>query len=199
MPKPFIAIYGITNLGKTTQVNLIADRCKKEGIKVWVQKYPKYDLEPTGPLIHEAIKGGNPKKLFAGEIQALMARNRFDFENYIHDILYGIRKEGHASVIAEMYTGTGLAYGMGDGVNKEYLLALNQNLRVPNISILLDGERFLESVEKGHRFEEDSIVTAKIRAIHLELAQEFGWHIVNANQSVEEVHNQIWELIKEYL
>jgi thymidylate kinase len=199
MPKPFIALYGITNLGKTTQVNLIDERCKKEELKVWIQKYPKYDLEPTGPLIHEAIKGGNPKKLSAGEIQALMARNRFDFQNHIDNILYGIRKEGLASVVAEMYTGTGIAYGMGEGVNKDYLLALNQNLRVPDISILLDGERFLESVEKGHRFEEDSIVTAKIRAIHLDLASEMGWHIINANRSISVVHEEIWDLIKDRL
>jgi thymidylate kinase len=60
-------------------------------------------------------------------------------------------------------------------------------------------KRFLESVEKGHRFEEDSIVTAKIRAIHLDLASEMGWHIINANRSISVVHEEIWDLIKDRL
>lgn len=32
MKKSFIALYGVTNIGKTTQINLIKERCEKEGI-----------------------------------------------------------------------------------------------------------------------------------------------------------------------
>ena len=98
-----------------------------------------------------------------------------------------------------MYTGTGLAYGIGEGVNKEYLLALNEGLRIPDISILLDGNRFMESAEENHRFEQNDELTERIRKIHLELALEMNWQIINANQPKEEVHEQIWKIIKDQL
>ncbi len=197
MKKSFIAIYGITNLGKTTQVEIIKERCKVENIPIHIQKYPIYDLEPTGPLIRQAIKEGNPKKFSAGEIQALMAKNRFDHNEWIRDHLHF--DGGTSSIIAEMYTGTGIAYGKGDGVHSEYLLALNKGLVVPDITILLDGNRFMESVESSHRFEQDHEKTEAIRQIHLDLAAKNNWHLVNANQSKAEVHQQIWSLIKPYL
>lgn len=168
-----------------------------------MQKYPVYDLSPTGTLIFEAIKGGNPKNLSAGEIQALMAKNRFDFEKEEQILFNSNGSVPYFSflfpIVAEMYTGTGIAYGIGDGVSKEYLLALNCGLRVPDVSILLDGQRFMGSIERGHRFEEDAEKTENIRQIHLELAADRGWHIVNANRSVVEVHERIWTLIREYL
>lgn len=190
----FIALYGITNVGKTTQIELFKERCEKEKVRLYTQKYPIYDLVPTGPLITEAIKKGNPKNISAGEIQALMAKNRFDFQSQLEQLT-----ATHNLVIAEMYTGTGIAYGIGDGVNKEVLLAINKGLVIPGINILLDGKRFLESVEKGHRFEEDREKTGYIRRIHLELAKEHGWHTVNADQDRDVIHQQIWKIVTKSL
>lgn len=148
-------------------------------------------------MIHEALKGGNPKGLSAAALQALAAKNRFDFQPTLEELLSSPTRG--VSAVAEMYTGTGIAYGLGDGVNKECLLALNHGLRVPDISILLDGERFMESVEQGHWFEEDVKKTAHIRNIHRELAAAEGWYLVNANQPPEAVHERIWCLLREYL
>ena len=53
----------------------------------------------------------------------------------------------------------------------------------------------MDSVEAGHRFETDDEKTERIRLIHLDLAKEFNWSIVNANRSVEEVHDDIWEIV----
>lgn len=186
----FIALYGITNVGKTTQIDLFKERCEREKINLCTQKYPIYGLEPTGSLITEAIKKGNPKNLSAGEIQALMAKNRFDFQSQLEQLTFT-----HNLVIAEMYTGTGIAYGIGDGVNKEVLFAINEGLVIPGINILLDGNRFLESLEKGHRFEEDSKKTEDIRCIHLDLAKQYKWSVVNANSPKEVVHEDIWNLV----
>lgn len=188
----FLALYGITNVGKTTQIDLLKKRCKEENISLFTQKYPVYDLEPTGPMIFSAIKGGNSEKLSSAEIQALMAKNRFDFQPQLEYLANAVDID---IVVAEMYTGTGVAYGIGDGVNKEVLLAINEGLVIPAVSILLDGERFLESIEKGHRFEEDKEKTERIRSIHLELAKMYDWHIINANQNKEIIHEQIWSLV----
>jgi dTMP kinase len=185
-----ITIMGITNLGKTTQQNILEERLKKEGYNIVSFKYPMYTHEPTGPRIFDYLKKGNPENLSPTEFQKLNVQNRKDFEPVVKEFL----QQGYL-VLAEMYVGTGIAYGMGDGIPKSDLIEWNKELLQPDISILLDGNRFMESKESGHIFEEDDEKTENIRKIHLELAQDFDWDIVNANQSIEKVHQDIWNII----
>lgn len=186
-----ITIMGVTNMGKTTQQKLLETKLQSNGISFISLKYPVYDLEPTGPRIHAYLKGGNPENLSPVDFQKLNVQNRFDFQPTLEKLL-----EEHQIVIAEMYVGTGIAYGMGDGILKQDLVDWNNGLLVPDVAILLDGKRFLESKEQGHIFEQDDEKTESIRKIHLELAQDFGWSMVNANQSVDQVHKDIWDIVQ---
>jgi thymidylate kinase len=189
-----VTIMGITNVGKTTQMEILERLMVKKGLKFKTLKYPIYDLVPTGPRIHSFLKGGNPENLTPKDFQELCAQNRKDFEPQLIQLL-----ANNDIVVAEMYTGTGIAYGVGDGVPKDHLLKINYGILLPDVSVLLDGDRFLESREKVHRYENDDEITEKIRKIHLGLAKDFDWKIVNANQSVEEVHKQIWQEISLFL
>lgn len=189
-----ITIMGVTNVGKTTQMDFLEKRLINNGLSFKMLKYPIYDLLPTGPRIFAVLKQGNPENLNAKELQELCAENRKDFQNKLEELLSTIDV-----VIAEMYTGTGIAYGIGDGVPKDFLLEINQGLLEPDVSILLDGERYMESKEAGHRFENDDEKTNFIRNIHLELADELGWTIVNANQDREIISNQIWTEIEKII
>ena len=186
-----ITIMGVTNMGKTTQVELLEKALLKTGFKFKTLKYPIYALKPTGPEIFAFLKEGNPKKLSPKEFQTLCAQNRKDFEQQLKQMLFE-----NDIIVAEMYTGTGIAYGIGDGVSKNYLLTVNKGILEPDASILLDGGRYLESKETGHIYETNDVLTERIRKIHLELAKEFGWKILNANQTREEIHEQIWNEVK---
>jgi len=186
-----ITIMGVTNMGKTTQQKLLESRLESIGISFVSLKYPLYDLDPTGQRIHVYLKKGNPENLTPIDFQKLNVQNRFDFQERLEELVHQ-----YQIVIAEMYVGTGIAYGIGDGIPKQDLIDWNQGLSIPDVSILLDGERFLESKEEGHIFEQDDEKTERIRKIHLELAKDFGWSIINANQSVEQVHEDILNIIK---
>ncbi len=188
------ALYGVNNTGKTTQQKRLEERLRAEGYKVKYLKYPLYDFEPTGPRINAYMRQGNPEGLSAQEFHELQIRNKRDFEPELERLL-----SENDIVLAEMYTGTGIAYGMGDGLPKEWLLAEYSPLRKADISILLDGARFLESREVGHHFEEDDEKTERTRLAHLELAKDFGWDVVNANQSIEAVHAEIYSRVKKLL
>ncbi len=183
-------IMGVTNTGKTTQIELLEETLQKQNIKFHTLKYPIYKFETTGPKIFACMKGGNPEKISALELQQLCAQNRKDFEPELKKLL-----TKNDIVIAEMYTGTGIAYGMGEGLDKNELIEMNKGLLVPHLSILLDGKRFLESIEKGHRFEEDAEKTEKIRQYHLELAKDFGWKVLRSDRSRERVAKDIWQEI----
>lgn len=189
-----ITILGVTNVGKTTQLKLLEERLLRDGLKFKILKYPMYSHEPTGPRAYAFLKGGNPENLTAKDFQEICAQNRKDFEPELLELL-----NENDVVIGEMYVGTGLAYGVGDGVSKDYLLEINQGILEPDLSILLDGNRYLESREAEHIYEKDDDMTEKIRKIHLDLASEFGWDIVDANKTREDIHEEIYEKVKKVL
>ncbi len=187
----FIVIYGINNLGKSTQAELLVESLEKAGLKVQYLKYPIYDLKPTGPQINEVLRGQVGQKMSEEELQAIYTQNRRDFQPQLIKLI----NEG-VNVVAEDYIGTGLAWGWSKGADLEKLIASNKGLLKPNIEILLDGERFIEARENGHLHESNDELVEKCRANHLQLAARFGWSVINANQEIEEVQEDILKVIE---
>lgn len=190
-----INIQGINNLGKTLQVGLLKERANSLGYSCETIKYPVYDLEPTGPRITLATKKGNPEGLTAKDLQLLNGKNKHDYEVILLQLL-----EESDLVIAEMYRGTSVAFGIGEDLEKTFLESLEEDLIKEDLTILFDGERFMEAKEVGHRFEDSNDDRlSRIRQIHLDLAKERGWNVVNANQPIEVVTDELWGLIKKVL
>jgi thymidylate kinase len=131
----FIVLYGANNLGKTTQVGMLDDRLLKIGGPNKVLKYPIYELEPTGSRINQALRGG--LEISDEGLQREFAQNRRDFEPELKRIL----KEG-TWVLAEDYTGTGIAWGVAHDIPLETMEKMNRDLLKEDVAVLLDGERF---------------------------------------------------------
>lgn len=190
----FIVIYGANNIGKSTQVGKIASRMASEyHEQLLLIKYPIYGLKPTGPQIKRVIKGSvkNVSDMPGIELQKLYAQNRRDFQDIIESCLMsGIH------VIAEDYIGTGIAWGMTNGVSLKDLLEINNYLLLPDLSILLDGKRFKSGIEKQHIFENaGNDIWQKNREIHLQLAKKYKWKVIKSDDPEEIVHNNIWTLL----
>ncbi|MEK7464502.1 MAG: hypothetical protein AAB617_01860 [Patescibacteria group bacterium] len=198
MPGKFIVIYGINNLGKSTQAKLLVERIKKQASHTVAErevpaeyvKYPIYDLEPTGPMINAYLRKGNPDGLSPREFQMLHAQNRTHFEKFL------LAKLDRYHVVAEDYLGTSIAWGAGAGVDRNLLKSLNSHLLSPDIAFLFDGTRFSDGIERGHAHESNDDLTERVRLVHLELAVEFGWHIIDANRPIEVIHGEIWSKTK---
>lgn len=203
MKGKFIVIYGINNLGKTTQAKLLTERIRnslKDNQAVQHIKYPIYDLVPTGLAVNDYLRKGNPHKLSPETFQVLNVLNRLQFQPQLQAMLNEENiSETSTTIVAEDYWGTGLAWGIGAGVNKEFLLSLNTVLLKEDIAFLIDGERFHSGVEKEHIHETNDSLTENVRLIFQGLAKEFGWHVINANQTVEDVHEEIWKKVKEMI
>ena len=185
----FIVFYGINNLGKTTQAKKLIERLKEQGYEAEYLKYGIYDLEPSGPILNDYLREGNPFNLSSREFQIFQALNRTQFESTLKQKL-----ESGIIVVAEDYTGTGIAWGMGGGVDKDFLEKINSHLLKEDLAILFDGDRFMEGVEDGHKHETDNEFTNKVRKIHLELGEEYGWTKINANDGIDAIHEKIWDL-----
>lgn len=189
MSYKFIVLYGINNLGKTTQAKELVDRLKSEGEPAWYLKYAVYNLVPSGPALNAYLRGGNPHGLSPREFQLIQALNRTQHQGVLSEML----SIGH--VVCEDYVGTSIAWGAGAGVDIEFLVKINSHLREPDVALLFEGQRFPSGIESSHCHESDPELTEKVRKIHLSLAGKFGWVVINANNSPEVVHEEIWNIV----
>lgn len=190
----FIVLYGINNLGKTTQAKLLVEELGQGGHPAKYLKYPIYDLEPSGVILNNYLRGGNTYKLSPREAQIIYAMNRAQYEQaLLTDLEAGI------NIVAEDYWGTGVAWGMGAGVEKKFLLELNTKFLREDLALVFVGERFLSGLEHNHRHEQDSDLTERVEAAHQELADEFGWQEINANQSKDQVFEEVWSKVQAIL
>lgn len=192
MKGKFIVFYGINNLGKSTQVELLISKLHQHGISAEFLKYGVYDLKPSGELLNEYLRKSNPYGFSPREFQLCHALNRTQYEPILQEKL-----NAGTWIIAEDYKGTGIAWGVGAGVDKDFLIRLNSHLLAEDLCILFDGERFVSGIEKDHKHEQNAELTNTVKGVHLELAQMYGWDIINANQSPENVHENIWTIIVE--
>ena len=189
----FIVICGMNNLGKTTVIDGLMEHLKTKGQNVVFLKYPIYDLEPTGPRINKYLRGGNPEKLNSDNVQEVYTQNRRDYQPKLQEML-----DSGKLVIAEDYVGTGIVWGMIGGASLERMEKLNQGLKETDLTILLDGERFLTGIESGHTHESAMELWDRGRQMHLDLAARYNWKIVNANQTREQVLKDVVTIVDNY-
>lgn len=188
-----IVTYGINNLGKSTQANMLVDRMNAEGYPTIYVKYPIYDIEPSGKMLNDYLRGGNPHGFSSREAQMLYILNRTQFQKHIEEVL---AKGTH--VIAEDYIGTGIAWGTGSGVDIKLLTRLNNHLLLENLVFLFEGKRFIEAREDGHLFENNDPLTQKVQTIHNTLGETYGWIRINANREKHIIHEEIWAHVKRH-
>lgn len=188
----FIVLYGVNNLGKTTQAKLLVENLIIQlSQKAEYMKFPVYDLQPSGPEINNYLKQGNPYDFTPREFQFLQILNRTQFAPKLETKL-----NNGIWVVAEDYTGTGIAWGMATGVNKNLLYNLNSHLPKEDLGILFEGEPFAETLDRTNVHETNPELLKKTEIIFKDISKDFGWESVNANQTKDEVQENIMQIVK---
>ena len=188
----FIVIYGINNLGKSTQANLLVKAIKKAGKKAEYIKYPIYDSEPAGKLINEYLRKGNPQKFTPREFQLL---HFIDRKN--HEAILKNKLEKGINIIAEDYFGTAMAWGLATGVDLKFLEYLNKFILKEDMAFFLDGKRFREAEEKNHKHEKDENLMEKARIAHLKIGKKYGWQKIDVSLPLEKKHEIVWGKVRQ--
>jgi len=189
-----IVLYGINNLGKSTQAKLLVERLKNNGYQAEYIKYPIYTLNPSGIILNDYLRNNNSFNLSQREAQIIFAFNRTQYQDELITKL-----EAGINIIAEDYIGTGIAWGIGSNVNEDFLKKINSHLTPEDLVFLFDGERFREAIENNHKHENDDDLTTKVRWAHLKLREEYGWIKINANKTIEDIHEELWQKTDELL
>lgn len=188
----FVAIYGINNIGKTTQVQLLKENYIKQGLKVFTLKYPIYDIDPSGTFLHTVLRS-RQQTLSEEELQMWFALNRYQFQSKLQHLL-----ATYDLVIAEDYTYTAVAWGSCKGLDQDWIEKINDKLIQPNLEILITGERSLETVEKGHIHENQHDLADKVSTKLKNLAQDKSWKVVERQAEISQTQDLLLDIIDTY-
>lgn len=189
-----IVIEGFDQAGKRTQSELLAKSLKTRKLKCKIFSFPDYTT-PIGKEIKYYLNG---KRKFPPQvIHCLLAANRWEKLKQIQDAL-----SKNYILIMNRYYQSNLVYGKANGQNLKWLLNLDSGLPKENLVILLDvksKDSFSRKKARRDKFEKDKEFAQKIIRTYRTLAKKFGWKIVNASQTQEQVHKAIKEIAIRYI
>ncbi len=185
-----ICLEGIDASGKATQSKALCDRLNGSGFNCKLVAFPDYRT-PVGLNIRAYLDG---KISISREVrQLLYVANRWERRDDIVDWLNSGR-----FVVADRYIPSGLAYGLANGLDLDWIMTLEKGLPVPDLVIVVDisvettAERLLAVRDA---YERNEAFLKKVRDSYLSLAREFGWTVVNGELSVEDVSEEIWSVV----
>jgi thymidylate kinase len=190
----FITLYGINNIGKSTQAQILTERLIGAGYDAEFLKYPNYSVEPTGKFLDSVLRGASEQKISEDELQMWFVLNRYQFQPEIEKKL----EEGKI-LVAEDYIGTGIAWGIAKGLDRKWLEAINEKLLKEDLAIMLYGNRHVSAKEPSHIHEQNDALIEKCRLVHEDLAARYGWKKVEVKEQITDTAGGLWEVVEGFL
>lgn len=189
-----VVIEGSDQAGKKTQSELLARTLKKSKIKTKIFSFPDYTT-PLGKEINGFLHG---KRKFPPQvIHCLLAANRWEKESDIKKAHYE-----NSVLVMNRYYQSNLVYGVANGLPLSWLEGLDVGLPKADLVIVLDvsqKESFLRKKSNRDKFEKNIEFLKKISKTYRILAKKYGWHIVDASQSKDQVHQSIMKILSKKL
>lgn len=198
----FIVIEGIDGSGKSTQIQLLANRLTADKRKVYTTAEPTVSL--TGGMLRDALRGVTKKTTC--EIAAMFLLDRI-FHNV--NPVNGIEKflASGVDVICDRYYYSSLAY-QGSETDFDWVLDMNINcpeIRKPDICIFLDldPDKCIERISKNRMvteiYEEKSRLE-KYRKRYFDIFEMLKFTdniaVLDTDRSIESIADDIHELVE---
>ena len=210
-----ICIEGTDGAGKATQARLLAERLQPSVLF----SFHRYDT-PLGALIKRHLMGevlltepapsnttivstnGMVSTLIANGqkapedslmFQCLATIDKYDAANDIR----AAQAEGK-HIICDRYTQSALAYGMADGLDKEWLKRIQSSLPVPDLNLFIDvteEEALRRRPQLRDRYERDREKQRVVRRMYQDvwsMGLSGRWVTIPGHLSVEQVHEMVW-------
>ena len=201
----FIVFEGIDGAGKTTQINLLADRLRSAGLD------PVVTAEPTGMETGKAIR-----RVLSGALQktptqvaAMFVQDRIDHNVDPEQGIEAMLATGKA-VICDRYYYSSLAY-QGSLTDFDWVMAANcscPEIRHPDLCIFLDlsPEESMKRITKGRtstEIYEKAETLATFRARYLDVFEKLSARgekieIIDASGTIEQAAERIAEVISKH-
>lgn len=208
-----IVIEGSDGSGKATQTALLADRLKKEGLKINTLSFPDYDSESSA-LVKMYLRGDFGKD--ANAVSPYAASLFYAADRYAsYQTSWRIKYEAGEMFLADRYVASNFVH-QGVKLNEnerekfiEWLEDLEYNklnLPKPDMTIFLDmpPEVSLNLVKTRGRsdiHEKDADYLKNVYNTYNLLSNKFGWEKIccsfeNSPKSVEEISGMVYNKVK---
>jgi len=193
-PGIFIVFEGLDGSGQSTQAELLRHYFEDNKDLVILTKEPTEDSK-SGRMIRKVLR--KEKKIEPDELQKLFVQDR---KEHLNNLIIPNLKNGKF-VISDRYFLSTCAFG-GINLDMEWLIELNNEFILPNITFLLnvDPRICIERIDKrGKRFEffEEEKKLTKVRENYFKLAKRFpNIYIINGEFSKEAVFKEILNKFK---
>ncbi|MCC6178545.1 MAG: dTMP kinase [Chloroflexi bacterium] len=187
-----IAIEGIDQAGKQTVCERLVDVLVSTGVPAEQLGFPDYTT-PLGMEIARFLRG---ERSYPAETrQLLYAANRWE---RVADIRAWLAR-GRA-VIVDRYIASGVAYGAAQGLDIEWMLAVERGLPPADVTLLLDIPPDVSLARKTtarDAYEARTDLLTRARAAYHRLAAAPAWHIVDAAADRDTVWSRVLAALDE--
>jgi dTMP kinase len=198
MSGAFIVFEGADGAGKSSVCKRVAESLTAKGFEV-VQT-----AEPTHEGIGAFIRSGSAGAISQRTEALLFVADRNDHTERIEKDV----SEGRI-VLCDRYFASTVAYQSarldGDASDMDWLIRINDEfIDRPNAIILLDIDPEIGMGRVGDRGEEISKFERldfqkQVRANYLYLAEQYGFDVVDASQSKDEVFEKVMEIVEKVI
>ena len=194
MSGAFIVFEGADGAGKSSLCKRVAEELTAKGIEVVLT------AEPTHEGIGAFIRSGGAGDISQRTEALLFVSDRNDHTEKIKEMV----SEGKV-VLCDRYFASTVAYQSakldGDASDREWLIGINREfIDIPEAIILLDIDPKVGMDRVGVRGEEISKFERldfqnQVRENYLLLAKEFGFDVIDASQTQDQVFAEAMEIV----
>ncbi len=187
---------GVDGSGKSTVCRRVAEALRSEGYRV------ETTAEPTSEGIGAFIRSGSAGKISQRAESLLFIADRYEHTDSIMEKV----SEG-AVVICDRYYASTVAYQSakldGDFADIGWLKGLCEPfVQRPDAVVLLDVDPEVSMARVESRGEEESKFESirfqkQVRDRYLDLAEEYGFEVVDASRPEDEVFDDVMKIIRE--
>jgi dTMP kinase len=189
-----IAVEGIDQAGKQTVCERLVSELRARGIAAEQTGFPDYST-PLGHEIRAFLRG--EREYPAQARQLLYAANRWERAAELRRWL----AEGRA-IVVDRYIASGVAYGAAQGLELDWMLAVERGLPPADLTILLDITPEVSLARKTtarDAYEARTDLLARARDAYLTLARGPGWLVVDAAADRDTVRARVLAALQRHL
>ena len=213
-----IVMEGTDSSGKKTQVKILSDRLRAEGLKIETMSFPTYQNTKLGGLVSKYLNGEFGSKEQVGpEVGSMFfMMDRYQFRDKIRKAL-----NSGINLITDRYTTSNIFQAAeAEGEERfriwQWTKTVDSRMAQPDIVIFLNvppevsdrlfAHRTVKNplIAKGGKdiLERDKAYQERVRQLYHEIANKEGWIVIeccenNMLRKPEEIHEEIYRKLKE--